>query len=658
MAVTGEPGIQHWADILIIVVYFIIVLGVGLWTLVRPHRGNVENYFLAGRNMPWFAVGASLFSSNIGSEHFVGLAGAGAAAGIALILFEWFPIFLILLLGWVFIPVYVSAGVYTLPEYIERRHGGHRIRLYLSCVSIVLYVLTKLASSMFAGSLFIQMALQWNTYLSLAVLLAITTLYTMLGGLTAVMYTDTFQTVVMVIGSTVVMILSFIKIGGYANLERLYFNAVASVRSDNASTCGLPRADAFHVFQDAVTGDQPWPGLVLQASLGCLWYWCCDQVIVQRSLAARSLTHAKGGSMLAGSLKILPLFLLIFPGMISRILYPDDVACVDPKVCQTVCDNPAGCSNIAYPKLVLELLPVGARGLLMAVMLSAIMSSLTSIFNSASTVFTMDIWRRVRPNAAQRELLIVGRLFVLVMCVLAILWVPMVKAFQGGRLFSYMVAVEGYIGSPLGVLFLLSIFWRRTTEAGAFFGLVLGHLLGVSRLVVELVYPAPPCGEMDTRPHFLSRLHFTYFVQIQLLFTGVMIVAISVCTKPRSPHQLEGVTWWTKITATADDDNDMEMSESYSHNTRKPQLSEIAKDPPLLLRVESRVGARTSYARTVLERIKMAVCGVTDDSQADEKIVVEHIKTFLYQTSTAKNVLNASAIALVVAVAFLTGFYH
>ncbi|WAR31485.1 SC5A9-like protein [Mya arenaria] len=611
MAVTGEPGIQHWADILIIVVYFIIVLGVGLWTLVRPHRGNVENYFLAGRNMPWFAVGASLFSSNIGSEHFVGLAGAGAAAGIALILFEWFPIFLILLLGWVFIPVYVSAGVYTLPEYIERRHGGHRIRLYLSCVSIVLYVLTKLASSMFAGSLFIQMALQWNTYLSLAVLRVD-------GG----------------------HVHGHVPDGRHG--DRLYRRHDPHVRSDNASTCGLPRADAFHVFQDAVTGDQPWPGLVLQASLGCLWYWCCDQ----------------GGSMLAGSLKILPLFLLIFPGMISRILYPDDVACVDPKVCQTVCDNPAGCSNIAYPKLVLELLPVGARGLLMAVMLSAIMSSLTSIFNSASTVFTMDIWRRVRPNAAQRELLIVGRLFVLVMCVLAILWVPMVKAFQGGRLFSYMVAVEGYIGSPLGVLFLLSIFWRRTTEAGAFFGLVLGHLLGVSRLVVELVYPAPPCGEMDTRPHFLSRLHFTYFVQIQLLFTGVMIVAISVCTKPRSPHQLEGVTWWTKITATADDDNDMEMSESYSHNTRKPQLSEIAKDPPLLLRVESRVGARTSYARTVLERIKMAVCGVTDDSQADEKIVVEHIKTFLYQTSTAKNVLNASAIALVVAVAFLTGFYH
>lgn len=647
-----NTGINHWLDILIIVAYFCIVLGVGLWTVCRSQKKNVEGYFLAGRSMPWFAVGASLFSSNIGSEHFVGLAGAGAAAGIALILFEWFPIFLILMLGWLFIPVYISAGVYTLPEYIEKRHGGNRIRIYLSCVALVLYIITKLASAMFSGALFIQLALKWDMYVSLAVLLTVTGIYTVLGGLTAVMYTDTFQTIVMVIGSAVVMVTGFVKIGGYQNLERLYFEAIPSVRSNN-TTCGLPRADAFHVFQDPVTGDQPWPGLVLQSSLGCLWYWCCDQVIVQRSLAAKSLSHAKGGSILAGFLKILPLFMLIFPGMISRILFPDEVACTDPEICKSVCDNPVGCSNIAYPKLVLELLPIGARGLLLAVMLSAIMSSLTSIFNSASTVFTMDIWRKIRRNAQQRELLIVGRVFVVIMCIIAILWVPMVKAFQSGRLFNYMVAVEGYVGSPLGVLFLLSIFWKRTTEKGAFYGIIMGHLCGIARLVVELIYPAPPCGEADDRPAFLTKLHYSYYVQLQLLFTAIMIVVISLCTRSRSEDELKGMTWWTKHTGNVSDGDDV-ADTSFETTFTKPGILSFRKseDEPDLL-------YGRSYTRpTFIRRWISTICSVQTDQSTEQKFSLEHIKHFLTQNTTASTCLNAAAVLLIVIVAFITGFYR
>lgn len=611
----------------------------------------MQGYFLAGRTMPWFAVGASLFSSNIGSEHFVGLAGAGAAAGIALILFEWFPILLILMLGWLFLPVYISAGVYTLPEYIEKRHGGNRIRIYLSCVALVLYIITKLAAAMFSGALFIQLALKWDMYVSLAVLLLVTGLYTVLGGLKAVMYTDTFQTAVMVVGSAVVMVTSFVKIGGYQNLERLYFDAVPSIRSNN-TTCGLPRSDAFHVFQDPVTGDQPWPGLVLQSSLGCLWYWCCDQVIVQRSLAAKSLSHAKGGSILAGFLKILPLFLLIFPGMISRILFPDEVACTDPDICKSVCDNPVGCSNIAYPKLVLELLPTGARGLLLAVMLSAIMSSLTSIFNSASTVFTMDIWRKIRTKASQRELLIVGRVFVIIMCVIAILWVPMVKAFQSGRLFNYMVAVEGYIGSPLGVLFLLSIFWKRTTETGAFFGIILGHLSGIARLVVELLYPAPPCGEADDRPAFLNKLHYSYYVQLQLLFTAIVITVISLFTEPRTEEKLKGVTWWTKHSPETRR-SEYEPDTSFEIDQVKPTLRH-KKEPHLLQDGQFENEKNLTFIRRCLG----SICSVQTDSTADQKFSMEHIKHFLTQNTTASTCLNISAVFLVVVVAFITGFYR
>ncbi|XP_052800770.1 sodium/glucose cotransporter 4-like [Mya arenaria] len=400
--------ISHWGDILVLAAYFCAVLLVGVWSLCRKQRGTVRSYFLAGGSMSWIPVGASLFSSNIGSEHFIGLAGTGAASGFAIVIYEWLAMPLLIVLGWIFVPVYVSAGVYTMPEYMAKRFGGQRIRLYLSVLAMVLYILTKLAVSIFAGALFIQLSMGWNMYLSIAVLLVVTGLFTILGGLSAVIYTDTFQTVVMLIGALIMAAIGFNKIGGYSNLQPLYMNATASLRNAN-NTCGNPRDDAFHVLRDAVTSDIPWLGTVLHMLFGSMWYFCCDQVIVQRSLAARSLSHAKAGSLLCAYLKILPMFIMIMPGMISRILYPDEIGCVLPEECERHCGNPVGCSNIAYPKLVLELLPAGLRGLLVAVMLSAIMSSLTSIFNSASTLFSIDIWPRLRKGASQRELLIVGR---------------------------------------------------------------------------------------------------------------------------------------------------------------------------------------------------------------------------------------------------------
>ncbi|KAJ8300476.1 hypothetical protein KUTeg_021995 [Tegillarca granosa] len=637
---SATKGLDHWADILIVIIYFVAVLAVGLWTLFRPNRGNVKSYFLAGRSMPWFAVGASLFSSNIGSEHFVGLAGAGATSGITMVLYEWFVIFLILALGWLFLPVYISAGVYTLPEYVEKRHGGRRIRTYLSCLAIVLYIITKLAVSIFAGSLFIQMALGWNMYLSIVVLLVITGLYTVLGGLAAVMYTDTFQTTVMTIGAFTVLGISFSKVGGMGELQKKYMESFPTIRNEN-STCGQPHADAFHIFLDPVNGAYPWPGLVIQSSLGCLWYWCCDQVIVQRSLASKNLTNAKAGSILAGYLKLLPLFLLIFPGMISRVLFPDEVACVDPEECQKYCENPVGCSNIAYPKLILELLPIGLRGFMMAVMMAAIMSSLTSIFNSSSTVFTMDLWRRIRPAATQRELLIVGRVAVVVMCVISILWIPLVKSSQGGKLFTYMTAIEGYLGAPLGIVFLLSIFWRRTTETGAFWGLVIAHICGLTRLILEFVYPAPFCGEPETRPAILYKLHYLYFGIILLIITAIAVVVISLCTKPRSEEQLKGVTWWTRYQPkTVTTEEDVQLNDVKMTTEENPTETPFTEDHESLPR-----------------RLVKFICGI-EDSHDSLQISIADRRAFMQQSPRWKQFLNVNAILLMGVIVFLTGFYH
>ncbi|KAK3587617.1 hypothetical protein CHS0354_032825 [Potamilus streckersoni] len=643
-------GLDHWGDITIVVVYFVLVLLVGLWTLFRPNRGNVKSYFLAGRNIPWWAVGASLFSSNIGSEHFVGLAGSGAASGIAIVLYEWMSLPLVLLLGWLFLPVYISSGVYTLPEYLQKRFGGERLRIYISVLAVILYIVTKLAVSIFAGALFIQLSLGWNMYLSIVALLLITGFYTVLGGLAAVIYTDTFQTVVMTLGSFALVGIGFHKIGGYNNLEHLYMEAIPSTRNPN-STCGLPRSDSFHILRDPVTSDNPWPGLILQSSVGCLWYWCCDQVIVQRTLAAKNLSHAKAGSLIAGYLKLLPLFIMIFPGMISRALYPDDVACIDADVCEKACGNPVGCSNIAYIKLVLELMPTGLRGLMMAVMLSAIMSSLTSIFNSASTIFTMDLWRKVRKQATERELLIVGRVFIVGLCGISILWIPLVRSSQSGQLFIYIQAVQGYLGTPIGALFLWAILWKRMNENGAFFGILAGHLCGVIRMSIDFAYPAPECGEAETRPAILYNVHYTYFGQLAFLITSLTIVIVSLMTKAQPEEELQMVTWWTRAHKTSAKKDIEEIRDNTPNGDISNGLStmQISDDPS--------GGAPTNIG--ACRRWFDVVCGIPESSsEADTVMTLTQKDAFLNEKPFIAKMLNLNTAVSLIVLAFLLGFYR
>ncbi|XP_074153271.1 sodium/glucose cotransporter 4 isoform X2 [Sminthopsis crassicaudata] len=392
-------------DILVVVFYFVFVLAVGIWSSLRASRSTVGGYFLAGRSMTWWPIGASLMSSNVGSGLFIGLAGTGAAGGLAVGGFEWNATWLLVALGWVFVPVYIAAGVVTMPEYLKKRFGGQRIQVYMSVLSLVLYIFTKISTDIFSGALFIQVSLGWDLYLSTIILLVVTAVYTIAGGLTAVIYTDALQTLIMVGGALVLMFLGFKEVGWYPGLQEKYAAAVANVTVPN-TTCHLPRPDAFHLLRDPVAGDIPWPGLMFGLTVLATWCWCTDQVIVQRSLSAKNLSHAKGGSVLGGYLKILPMFFIVMPGMISRALYPDVVGCVDPDICQAVCGARVGCSNIAYPKLVMELMPVGLRGLMIAVIMAALMSSLTSIFNSSSTLFAIDIWQRFRREASERELMV------------------------------------------------------------------------------------------------------------------------------------------------------------------------------------------------------------------------------------------------------------
>uniref|UniRef100_A0A8C0AS50 Sodium/mannose cotransporter SLC5A10 n=1 Tax=Buteo japonicus TaxID=224669 RepID=A0A8C0AS50_9AVES len=468
------------ADLVVVVVYFSLNVAVGIWSSCRVNRNTVSGYFLAGRDMAWWPIGASLFASSEGSGLFIGLAGTGAAGGIAVTGFEWNVRNVSAM-----ITLFPPWQIVTMPEYLQRRFGGERIRMYLSGLSLLLSIFTKISTDLYSGALFVQVCLGWDLYLSTILMLVVTGLYTIAGGLAAVIYTDALQTLIMVLGAIVLAVKAFNEIGGYPNLEEAYLKAVPSKIVPN-TTCHLPRADAMHLFRDPVSGDLPWTGMTFGLSIMATWYWCTDQVIVQRSLSAKSLSHAKAGSILASYLKMLPLFVIIMPGMISRVLYPGLGA------------MPAtGCSS--KPRLLLAAMGLGLRGLMIAVMMAALMSSLTSIFNSSSTLFTMDIWRKLRPGAGERELLLVGRVVTVVLVALSVVWIPILQSSSGGQLYVYIQAVTSYLAPPVTAVFVLAVFWPRANEQGAFWGLMAGLVLGLARMGLELAYPAPRCGVPDRR---------------------------------------------------------------------------------------------------------------------------------------------------------------
>ncbi|XP_069339337.1 sodium/mannose cotransporter SLC5A10 isoform X3 [Eulemur rufifrons] len=509
---TGDlhaPGPQlSVADIGVITVYFALNVAVGIWSSCRASRNTVSGYFLAGRDMTWWPIGASLFASSEGSGLFIGLAGSGAAGGLAVAGFEWNATYVLLALAWVFVPIYISSEIVTLPEYIQKRYGGQRIRVYLSVLSLLMSVFTKISLDLYAGALFVHICLGWNFYLSTILTLVITALYTIAGGLATVIYTDALQTLIMVVGAVILAVRAFNRIGGYGQLEAAYAQAVPS-RTIANTTCHLPRADAMHMFRDPHTGDLPWPGMTFGLTIMATWYWCTDQVIVQRSLSARDLNHARAGSILASYLKMLPMGLIIMPGMISRVLFP------------------------------------GLRGLMIAVMMAALMSSLTSIFNSSSTLFTMDIWRRLRPRAGERELLLVGRLVIVVLIGVSVAWIPVLQGSNSGQLFIYMQSVTSSLAPPITAVFILGIFWPRANEQGAFWGLIVGLVVGATRLVLEFLHPAPPCGEPDLRPAVLESIHYLHFAAVLFVLSGAIVVAGSLLTPPPQGVQIENLTWWT-----------------------------------------------------------------------------------------------------------------
>nr|XP_056718987.1 sodium/glucose cotransporter 2 isoform X3 [Euleptes europaea] len=621
--------------------------------MCRTNRGTVKGYFLAGRNMVWWPIGASLFASNIGSGHFVGLAGTGAANGLAVAGFEWNAMFIILLLGWLFVPVYLTAGVITMPQYLKKRFGGQRIRLYLSILSLFMYIFTKISVDMFSGAVFIQQALDWNIYVAVIALLIITTIYTVTGGLAALMYTDTVQTFVMVGGAFILMGYAFNEVGGYQGLFDKYMNALPSQMLSPmpdlyniSSSCYAPREDSFHMIRDAISSDLPWPAVILGLSINSLWYWCSDQVIVQRCLAGKNLTHVKAGCILCGYLKLLPMFLMVMPGMISRILYPDEVACVIPEECKRICGTEVGCSNIAYPKLVVSLMPSGLRGLMLAVMLAALMSSLASIFNSSGTLFTMDIYNRLRPQASDKELLTVGRVWILLLVGVSIAWIPVVQAAQGGQLFDYIQSISSYLAPPVAAVFLLGVFVKRVNEQGAFWGMVGGLAVGMARMIPEFIYGTGSCLFPSACPSLICGVHYLYFAVILFFATAAIVIGISLCTSPIPDKHLHRLVF--SLRHSKEERIDLDTEEEEEAKKREAARQRLSKAVP-----------SSSWLRQSVSWFCGLGSGGQEPAEASPEEKAEEMRrlTDITEHPTWKAVVNLNAVVMMTLSLFLWGYY-
>ena len=546
-------------DWLVILVYFCGLLGLAWWVF-RRGKDTADDYFLANRNLGWFIVGASIFASNIGSEHLVGLAGSGATSGVAMAHYELHA-WAILVLGWLFVPFYMRSRVYTMPEFLERRFSPSA-RVILSITSLLTHVLTKFAVSIFAGGVVFRALLpelhinllghDWNAFwIGSVSIVLLTGLYTVLGGMRAVAYTEALQTFVLVFGSALLTVFGLIKIGGWhefrSALDPDLFNLWKPLIPHGMASTWAPIKEVGRQAWYFNT-NYPWLGMLFCAPVIGLWYWCTDQYIVQRALGAPDEKTARRGSIFASYIKLLPVFIFIIPGMIAFALaksgkMPGLEAMVGPdgKAIPLVAQS-------AYPLLVMSVLPVGIRGIVVAGLIAALMSSMAGAFNASSTLFTMDLYQKLRPNSSQHELVWMGRVATAVMVFVALLWIPVIEGARG--LYEYLQSVQGYLAPPIFTVFFFGIFNKRLNTKGCIWALVVGFLLGTFRLLVDTPVALGLAGYAQGYPQgsflwIVNNIYFQYYSLLVFVVAVVVMIGVSYATAAPAVEKLSGLTFAT-----------------------------------------------------------------------------------------------------------------
>jgi len=542
-------------DWVVIALYFGLLLGVAWW-VIRKGKDTADDYFLAGRNLGWFIIGASIFSSNIGSEHLVGLAGSGCTDGVAMAHYELHA-WCILVLGWVMVPFYTRSMVFTMPEFLERRFNA-TARWVLSIISLVAYVLTKVAVGIFAGGIVFATLLPDLNLLGLdsfwvgsLLVIILTGIYTVLGGLRAVAYTEALQTVILVVGSALVTIFGLKALGGWDELRAIcgsdMFNLWKPLVPDGMEGTWAPVMEEGRIAW-YFNRNYPWLGMLFCAPIIGMWYWCTDQYIVQRALGAPNEREARRGTIFASFLKILPVFIFIIPGMICFALAKTGQVDAFGHLIDESGNVVRGESQAAFPLMVKHVLPVGVRGIVVAGLLSALMSSLAGVFNASSTLFTMDLYQKLRPGASQHQLVWIGRIATTAMVVIGLLWIPVIQGAKG--LYDYLQSVQGYLAPPIFVVFFFGVFNKRLNGKGCLAALIVGFMLGVFRLAVDTPVALKLEGFQGgyAEGSFLwivYNFYFQYYSLLVFIVSAIVMVVVSYMTKAPSEERIKGLTYGT-----------------------------------------------------------------------------------------------------------------
>ena len=497
-------------DWLFIVLYLGVIAAVSVWS-IKKSKASPSDYFLANRNLGWFVIGASILASNVGSEHIVGLAGTAASSGLVMGHYELHS-WIILTLGWVFVPFYMRSMVYTMPEFLERRFNA-KSRILLSVIQLLSYIITKASVTIFAAATVITRFFPSIDFWTAAIILVIITgVYTVFGGLHAVMYTEAIQAVVLLAGSAILMLYGLHAVGGW-----------------NSLMTSIPK-EKLSMFPPLSDPNFPWAGILFASPIVGIWYWCTDQHIVQRCLAGKNEQQARRGTLFAAYLKLLPFFIFLIPGLIAYSLAQQG------KLHLTD-------ANQAFPTLVRDLLPTGLRGLLAGGLLAALMSSLASVYNACSTLFTMDIYQKIKPAASNQELVKVGRITTAVVVILGMVWIPLMSKISG-VLYQYLQSVQSYLAPPIAAVFLLGVFSKRINSKGAFTAMVVGFLIGVLRIVLEL-----DRANLTGFAYSFATINFLYFCIILFLVSIAILIIVSLFTEKPSEAQLNGLTFATTVSA-------------------------------------------------------------------------------------------------------------
>lgn len=545
-------------DWVIVGLYFVALFGLNWWVLLR-NRNTSTDYFLAGRNLGWFLVGTSIFASNIGSEHIVGLAGSGATSGVALAHYELHA-WCVLVLGWVLVPFYMRSRVFTMPEFLERRFSPAS-RWVLSMISLVAYVLTKIAVGIFAGgvvfgALLPELSIQiggtvFNSFWigSVAVIVA-TGLYTTLGGMRAVAYGDALQTGVLVLGSGLLTWYGLAAVGGWGELRAVLgpemFNLWKPMIPEGVQGTWAPVIEPGRMAW-YFNANYPWIGMLFCAPIIGLWYWCTDQYIVQRAISAPNVTEARRGTIFAGFLKLLPVLIFIVPGMVALALARKGVTGLEMLV-DADGNVVSAAAQGAFPLLVQHVMPSGVRGIVVAGLLAALMSSLAGVFNASSTLFTMDFYKKMRPLASERQLVWVGRVATVVLIVIGLLWIPVIQGARG--LYDYLQGVQGYLAPPIAAVFFLGVFMKRLNAAGCLSALLAGFALGAFRLLVDTPVTLGIGGlaggyDVGSFLWIVNNIYFQYYSLVIFVVSCAVLIGVSYATAPPPAQQIAGLTFAT-----------------------------------------------------------------------------------------------------------------